>query len=154
MKKASTFFLRAVVIGMGLVVFGLCVTLLPFGILTDQTGIYRPILIGMYIPAIPFFIALYQTMRLLRYVDTDTAFSENSVSALKSIKQCGKFISVFYALGMPYIFYAAQQDDAPGVVLIGLVIIFASLSVAVFAAVLQRLLRNAIDIKRENDLTV
>jgi len=32
--------------------------------------------------------------------------------------------------------------------------IFASLVVAVFAAVLQKLLKNAIDIKSENDLTI
>ena len=38
--------------------------------------------------------------------------------------------------------------------LVGLVIIFASMVIAVFAAVLQRLLQEAIDIKSENDLTV
>jgi hypothetical protein len=37
---------------------------------------------------------------------------------------------------------------------IGLVIIFASMVIAVFAAVLQRLLQEAIHIKSENDLTI
>jgi hypothetical protein len=55
---------------------------------------------------------------------------------------------------MPLMIYAAQRDDAPGVVLLGLVFIFATLVVGVFAAVLERLLQNAIDIKSENDLTV
>ena len=55
---------------------------------------------------------------------------------------------------MPFVIYVADKDDAPGAVGIGLVIIFASLIIAVFAAVLQRLLQNAIDIKSENDLTV
>ena len=57
-------------------------------------------------------------------------------------------------VGMPLIYYAAEVDDAPGLILIGMVIIFASFVVAVFAAVLQKLLKNAIDIKSENDLTV
>ena len=48
----------------------------------------------------------------------------------------------------------AQWDDAPGLALIDLVIIGASMVIAVFAAVLQRLLQEAIDIKTENDLTV
>ena len=48
----------------------------------------------------------------------------------------------------------AEIDDAPGIIVIGLVIIFASMVIAVFAAVLQRLLQEAIDIKSENDLTV
>ncbi|WP_423784009.1 DUF2975 domain-containing protein [Francisella tularensis] len=38
--------------------------------------------------------------------------------------------------------------------MLGLVFIFATLIVGVFAAVLQKLLQNAIDIKNENDLTV
>ncbi|MED4598856.1 DUF2975 domain-containing protein, partial [Bacillus subtilis] len=41
-----------------------------------------------------------------------------------------------------------------GIIVIGLVIIFASMVIAVFAAVLQKLLKEAIDIKSENDLTV
>ncbi|MGO4375941.1 DUF2975 domain-containing protein, partial [Paenibacillus sp. MCAF20] len=45
-------------------------------------------------------------------------------------------------------------DDAPGIILVGMVLIFASLVIAVFAAVLQKLLKEAIDIKSENDLTV
>jgi len=36
----------------------------------------------------------------------------------------------------------------------GLVIIFASVVIAAFAALLQKLLQNAIEIKSENDLTV
>jgi hypothetical protein len=48
----------------------------------------------------------------------------------------------------------AERDDAPGIILIGLVIIFASMVIGVFAAVLQKLLTNAIEIKSENDLTV
>ena len=59
-----------------------------------------------------------------------------------------------YAAGMPYVFYVADQDDAPGVVAIGLVIIGASFVIATAAAVFQKLVQNAVDIKSENDLTV
>ena len=48
----------------------------------------------------------------------------------------------------------AEVDDAPGLAVVGMVPIFASLVIAVFAAVLQRLLKEAIDIKEENDLIV
>lgn len=150
----STNFLRAVLLVVAVAVLGLCLVALPLGIMTDVTGLYRPILIGMYIPAIPFFIALYQSFRLLGSVDAGTSFSESSVQSLRSIKHCAALVSLLYALGMPYIFHAADLDDAPGVVLIGLIIIMASLVIAVFAALLQKLLQNAIDIKSENDLTV
>ncbi len=55
---------------------------------------------------------------------------------------------------MPLFYLVAERDDAPGIIIIGMIIIFASMVIAVFAAVLQRLLKDAIDIKSENDLTV
>jgi hypothetical protein len=139
---------------MALAAVAVCTLVLPAGISSDNTGLYRPILIGMYVPAIPFFIALYQGYNLLTYIDHNKAFSQLSVTALKKIKYYGIVISALYAAGMPFIFNAADKDDAPGAILIGLVFMFAPLVIAVFAAVLQKLLQNAIDIKSENDLTV
>lgn len=55
---------------------------------------------------------------------------------------------------MPIIMFMAEIDDALGFAALGAVITFGSLVIAVFAAVLQKLLQNAIDIKSENDLTV
>jgi hypothetical protein len=48
----------------------------------------------------------------------------------------------------------AKKIDPPSFMPIGLVIIFASIVIAVFAAVLQRLLQEVIHIKSENDLTI
>lgn len=154
MKRGSTIILRGVVILLGLIVLGLCVFALPAGILSDKTGYYRPILFGLYVPAIPFFLALKEALKLLGYIDKNKAFSSVSVNALSKIKYGALIISGLFAVGMPYIFYAAQRDDAPGVVLIGFVIIGASFVIATAAAVFQKLLQNAIDIKSENDLTV
>lgn len=154
MKLDSTLFLKFIISLIGLGVLALCVFALPAGIISDETGAYRPILIGMYVPAIPFFIALFQTLKLLNYIHKNKVFSELSVNALKNIKYCAIAISALYTAGMPYIFYVADQDDAPGVAAIGFVIIFASMVIATAAAVFQKLLQNAVDIKSENDLTV
>jgi hypothetical protein len=48
----------------------------------------------------------------------------------------------------------AQIDDAPGLILVGFLPVFTAMVVGVFAAVLERLLKEAIDIKSFNDLTV
>lgn len=61
---------------------------------------------------------------------------------------------MIYVLGLPLFYLLAERDDAPGVILIGMAVIFAAMVIAVFAAVLQKLLKEAIDIKSENDLTV
>jgi hypothetical protein len=154
MKQGSTLFLKGVVIVLGVTTLAVCIFGIPYAISTDQTGAYRPILLGMYVPAIPFFLALYQAFKLLIYIDKNQAFSELSVRALKNIKYCAVTISGMYAAGMPYIYQVADKDDAPGVVAIGLVIVFASIVIATFAAVLQKLIQNGLEIKSENELTV
>lgn len=154
MKQGSTIFLRGVVIFIGLVVLSICVLVLPAGIMSDEVGYYKPILLGLYVPAIPYFFALYQAMKLLGLIDKNKAFSQAAVNTLKYIKYCGGLISALFAAGLPYIFYVGERDDAPGVILIGLIIVFASFIIAIFAAVLERLIQNAVDMKHENDLTV
>lgn len=154
MKQSSTLFLRTVVLLLGLIVLGLCLFVLPAGIGAEDAGGYRPILLGMYLPAIPFFIALFYAMKLLDYIDKAQAFSYQAVVALRRIKYNAIVISGLYAIGMPYIFWVAERDDAPGVVLIALVFTFGPLVIAVGAAVLQKLLQDALNMKSENELTV
>jgi len=153
MKQGSTLFLKSVIYLIGLAVLGLCVILGGVSI-SGNAGMFLPVTLIMLIAAVPFFHGLYQALLLLRYIDSNTAFSELSVKAIQNIKYCAFTISVLYAAGMPYIIYVADKDDAPGAVLMGLVFIFAPLITSVFAAVLEKLLQNAIDIKKENDLTV
>lgn len=154
MKRSSTIFLKFVIGLIGITVLALCVFALPAGISSDRVGYYRPILIGLYIPAIPFFFALYQSLKLLNLIDKNKVFSEVSVRSLKYIQYCAVLISILFSAGMPYIYYAADRDDAPGVVLIGLIIISASIVIATAAALFKSLLQNAVEIKSENDLTV
>ncbi len=150
----STHFLRAALAAIGLAVLAICVFLLPAGIKTDTVGGYRYILLGMYVTVIPFYLALLEGFKLLNYIDDNKAFSELSVKALNNIKWNASAISMLYLLGLPYIYTVAERDDAPGVILIALILIGAPLVVAVGSAVLQKLLKNAIDLKKENDLTV
>ncbi|WP_164669745.1 DUF2975 domain-containing protein [Virgibacillus doumboii] len=163
MKRGSTLFLKIAVILIGIPVLALCIFLLPqiafeafeqVGKGSELAYVVFGILIVMYAAAIPFYFALYQALRLLSYIDKNQAFSNISVTALKKIKYCAITISGLYVVGLPFVYMIAEWDDAPGLILIGMVIIGASMVIAVFAAVLQRLLKEAIDIKSENDLTV
>ena len=154
MKQGSTLFLRGVVVLLGAFILALCIFAVPLAISSDKTGYYTPILYGLYIPAIPYFFALYQAMKLLGYIDKNEAFTNHAVTALRNIKYCALAITGLFTLGSPYIYYAADRDDAPGVLAIALIIIFASFVIATAAAVFQRLFQNAVTIKNENDLTV
>ncbi len=160
MKRVPTLFLKTAVVLMGIPALALCIFVVPeigsfmAELYPDHSYLRVLVYVDLYASAIPFYIALYQAFNLLNYIDRNDAFSEQSVTALMKIKQCALVISGLYVLGLPLFYLLAERDDAPGFILIGLVLIFASMVIAVFAAVLEKLLRQAIDIKSENDLTV
>ncbi|MFK3894378.1 DUF2975 domain-containing protein [Bacillus sp. PS93] len=160
MNRMSTIFLKIALVLIGIPILSLCIFLVPkianysAELFPNIAYIKYLVFIYLYVTAIPFYFALYQAFKLLSYIDKNKAFSGLSVRALKNIKYCAVTISIFYAAGMPVFYLMAEIDDAPGIIVIGLVIIFASMVIAVFAAVLQKLLKEAIDIKSENDLTV
>lgn len=160
MKRSSTAVLKAAVFLVGLPVLAVCIYGLsrfdpnsPYWALPELENLQYPLLIGMYIGMIPFFIALYQSLKLLGYIDRNQAFSTFSVKAIRNIKRCAIAIIIVYLIEMPFLYMLTMADDAPAIIM-GLFVIFASLVVAVFAALLQKLLQDAIRIKSENDLTV
>ncbi|WP_075981581.1 DUF2975 domain-containing protein [Bacillus massilinigeriensis] len=160
MKRGSTLFLKIAVILIGIPVLLLCIFFVPeignfaAELYPEHDYLKYLVFTDLYAAALPFYMALYQAFKLLSYIDKNNAFSQISVKALKNIKFCAITISALYVVGLPLFYLIAEKDDAPGIILIGLVLIFASMVIAVFSAVLQRLLQEAIDIKSENDLTV
>jgi hypothetical protein len=159
-QRGSTTFLKVIIFLAGLAVLALCLFLVPkigkfAGELYPNLAYMNSlVLIDMYAAAIPFYLALSQAFKLLSYIDKNQAFSELSVKSLKNIKYCAVAISTLYLLGMPLYYLMGKKIDPPSFTPIGLVIIFASIVIAVFTAVLQRLLQEAIHIHSENDLTI
>ena len=159
-KQVSTNFLRLVILLLAVIVLALCIFALPSmwrggsAEFPMASNAILMIVIGLYITAVPFFVALWQAIKLLGYIDKNTAFSDLSVQALQNIQYCSMLISVVYVAFVPLLFPIADADDAPGLIIMGAVIACAPITVAVFAAVLQTLLQSVIEIKSENDLTV
>src|SRR6185369_16129973 len=158
MKKGSTLFLRLVICLIAIVVLVWLIwapQLEGRAANLDLIRIYMdPLIIYTYIGSIPFFVALYQAFKLLGYIDGNKVFSQLSVNAVRNIKYCAITISGFIVLGILYIRLFVRGDDPAGVTALGIFTTFASIVIATAAAVFQRLLQNAIDIKSENDLTV
>ncbi|MED1410698.1 MULTISPECIES: DUF2975 domain-containing protein [Bacillus] len=160
MKQGSTLFLKTAIFLIGIPILALCIFLVPkignyaAELYPDIASIKYLVLINLYATVIPFYLALYQAFKLVSFIDKNNAFSKLSVRALKKIKYCAVTISILYVVGMPLFYLVAERADAPSIIILGMLLIFASMVIAVFAAVLQRLLKDAIDIKSENDLTV
>lgn len=158
MKNVSTLFLRIVIALGGLFVLAFIVLVgsevIPEFIEQTPSWFFMPVLGALFLSALPFYFVLFQTFKLLHYIDTNQAFSKLSVKALKLIKYAATVMAVLYAVILPLLYVAAQADDAPGLLAFGIVLTGTAIVVATFASVLQLVLQSAIAIKKENDLTV
>ena len=112
-----------------------------------------PFLALVYAGSIPFFIALYQAIKVLGYVGRNKVFSPEVVKALRTIRLCAFGIIGFVAVGELFIMLG-NSDDRAGGIFMGILITFGSGVIATAAAMFERILQNAMDIKCENDLTV
>jgi hypothetical protein len=114
-----------------------------------------PFLAYAYTASIAFFVALYQAFKLLGYVARNEVFSQRSVKALRTIKYCAMTLVAFILGAEAYFFIAVRgKDDIAGGVMMGLFLIFVSVVIATAAAVFERTLQSAVEMKSENDLTV
>ncbi len=112
-----------------------------------------PFLAFVYLGSVPFFVGLYHAFKVLGYAGRSGAFSPTAVRSLRTIKVCALALIGFVAIGEVIILMTPDDDRAGGVVM-GVFIAFASIVVATAAAVLERTLQNAVDMKSEHDLTV
>lgn len=110
-----------------------------------------PFLMYIYITSIPFFVALYQAFKGLGYARENKLFSQPVIKTLKTIKYCALIIACSTLAADVYIRIASQSshEDSAGAVMLGVVIIFVSVVVAVVATVFEKILQNAVNMKSE-----
>jgi hypothetical protein len=158
MKRSSTIFLQVVIvlIGIGALAFLLWEPHVE-GVNKHATvfEIYfkDSFLAYVYIGSIPFFAALYQAFKVLGYAEQNKIFSQAAVKALRTIKYCAIAIIGFVAVSVIFMLFS-DPDDRPAGVFMRILVTFPSIVVATAAAMFERILQNAVEIKSENDLTV
>jgi hypothetical protein len=159
MKRSSTAFLQGVIV---LISVGALALLLWEPHVEGRNAhatvfeIYfkDPFLAYAYVASIPFFAALYQAFKLLGYAGRNEVFSQPAVKALRTIKYCAIAIIGFVVVGEVFILKHDDTEDPGAGVFMGLLVTFGSVVIATAAAVFERILQNAVDMKSENDLTV
>lgn len=159
MKKGSTIFLQLIIVLIGIGVLALLLWephLEGRNAHATNFEIYfnDPFLVLVYAGAIPFFVALYQAFKALGYVGQNKVFSLEAVKTLRLIKYCALTIIGFVVVEEIVIFLNHGSDDATGGFAMGVFITLGSVIVASAAAIFERILRKAVDLKSENDLTV
>lgn len=159
MKKVSTVFLQAVIVLIGIIAIAILIWFpLTEGRATnlDLFSIYAdPFILYAYAASIAFFVALYNAFKLLNYIGQNNVFSTNSVKTLKNIKYCAIVLGVLIvAAGIFIKFSHNKDDDSAGFLAMCMITAFVAIVVATAAAVFEKILQNALDMKSENDLTV
>ena len=159
MNRSSTIFLQIVIVFIGIGALALLLWEPQIeGVNANATNfeIYfqDPFLALAYAGSIPFFIALYQAFKVLGYAGQNKMFSQKAVKAVRTIRYCALAIIGFVVVLEIFIVLNHGSDDVAGGVFMGILIIFPSIVVATAAAMFERILQNAVDIKSENDLTV
>jgi hypothetical protein len=160
MKRNSTIFLQGVTAALGIGALALLLWEPHLeGVNAHATTLYQiyfddPFLMLVYAGSIPFFVALYQAIKVLGYAGQNKIFSQGAVKALRTIKRCALAIIGFVVVEEIFIMLNHGSDDAAGGIMMGVFITFGSIVIATAAAMFERILQNAVDIKSENDLTV
>src|SRR5215470_6907242 len=154
--KARTIFLQTVIVLIGIVTLAIMIRFpLTEGRAKnlDLFSVYfDPFILYGYAASVAFFVALYKAFKLLGYIRQNKVFSSNSVKTLKSIKYCAIVLSILIvAAGLYIMIFHNKEDDPAGFLAICIVTTFASIVVATAAAIFEKLLQNAIDMKSEND---
>jgi len=159
-RRGSTIFLQAVIVLIGIGALAFMLLEPHFEGRNAHATLFEiyfkdPFLAYAYLASIAFFVALSRAFTLLGYVAQNEAFSQNSVRALRTIKYCAMILVAMVGAAVAYLFIAVRgNDDIAGGVAMGLILLFVSAVTATAAAVFERRLQNAVDIKSENHLTV
>jgi hypothetical protein len=153
MKRSSTIFLQALILLLGVGVLALLIwepQVEGRNVHATQFEIYfkDPFLAYIYLAFVPFFVGLYQAFKILGYARRNEIFFQRSVRAVRIIKYCALTTAIFILGAEAYLFISMRgKDDIAGGVMMGLFIILVSAIIATTAAVFQRILQNAVEIK-------
>lgn len=158
MNKWSIVILKVFLIIIGITILLLNINWLPARaelsaeFFPEVSYLKHPILIGIYLTCIPFYLAIYQSFKLLILIERDNVFTEDACKSLKVISFSSIAVSVLYVIGLTIL--CVENALPPGLFLLGIAIIFACIVIAIFTWVLRALLNRVVEIKNENDFTI
>lgn len=158
MNKRLIILLEVSLIIISIVILALSIFFLPYAAnksaenFPEVAHLQYPILIGIYLTCIPFYMSIYQSFRIIGFVKKGNLFAEHTCKSLRIITLSAVSIIMFYVIGMIYL--NLEQALQPTLMLLGLIIMFTSLVIAGFAEVLKTQLIKVVDVKNENDLTI
>lgn len=155
MKRYSAIFLQTaflqsvvVLIGMGAVAFLLWEPRVE-GVNAHATLFqmyFNSFVVYAFIGSTPFFVALHHAIKVLGYVRQNKTFSQATVNSLRIIKYCALALIGIVAVSAVFMI-GGDREDRPAGLFMRILVTFPSIIVATAAAMFERILQNAVDIK-------
>lgn len=140
--------------------FGLliCFVLAPrigkniLGIHKSMSFMYWPCLIFMWIGCIPIYLGFYQGWKIFDNIGKDKSFSEENVVCLYNIVKLSIMEIILFSMSIVILLFLNVNNIAMYIVIF--LVLFVSIFVGTSSAILSHLINKAIELKRENDLTI
>lgn len=153
MKSGVALLFQVVIMALGIVILA-ALLWEPWleGVNANATSLYDiyfddPFLAYIYLSFIVVFIGLYQAFRLVGNFGHEEIVSQNSRTALRSIRYCALvFASLIFAAVVYIVMAMRGKDDITGGVAVSLFFIVSSLVVAAAVTLFERKLRKKIQI--------
>ena len=117
----------------------------------DLFSIYSdPFILYAYAVSIIFFVGMYKAFKLLGYIGQDKLYSQSSIRALRSIKNCAIILAVCIVMAGAYIrLFHHEEDDPAGFLAMSILATLISLVVAMAMGRLEITLKKTMYEKSE-----
>lgn len=111
----------------------------------EYAKILYPPFIGLYVSTLLMYLGLFSTYRVIRNIENKQRYSISTYRNLGYIQIYSSVITFIY-LGMaPFVFYIADKDDAPGLILINVVLILVFFIISASSLLLGKHVKEVIE---------
>ncbi|MBO7333790.1 MAG: DUF2975 domain-containing protein [Lachnospiraceae bacterium] len=157
-QKSLAKWLKFIIIGVGicgLIVYFAVFTSLGRSLVYDNPEFeycYWPWLIFLWVTAIPCYAVLVLGWKIAANIGNDRSFSFDNAKYCKWISWLALGDTIYFFAGNIVLMFLNMNH--PGIILMSFMVDFAGITITVVAAVLSRLIKNAAELKEQNDLTI
>lgn len=147
--------LRLVLVLCALAIAGLMFVAVPAMVVSfwrddsEHALLWGPLLAIFFLGLLCVEVIIFCTWRLLDLVQQDRIFSRQSEPWVNGIVRAMAAGWVLFACTSPYVYWFAEVDDAPGVLLVGMVLGLVATAFLLLMLVLRELLRQATSLRTD-----
>lgn len=153
--KLNTIFLQVVIVAFGLITFT-CLIIFPLregraeGLNLFQIYL-EPFILYTYISSSIFFIALFNSYKLIGNIKQNQVLTTNSLLYIKRIKKSAYLLSILIIIAGIYVTITHHKDDDPvGFIVLCFIMVIISLSVASITKIIEEIF-NEVRMERGED---